>query len=151
MMKIYIDGDACPVKDETVRVAARHNLQVVFVSNQGLRHNLGTHVQNIMVSDGFDAADNWITEHIDANDIVITADIPLASRCLKKGAHGINHTGKPFTQENIGTAVAMRDLHSYLRESGSITGGNAPFSKQDRSQFLQALDLTITKTLKSSQ
>jgi uncharacterized protein YaiI (UPF0178 family) len=148
MSSIYVDGDACPVKEEVARVAARHALQVYIVSNQGLRSNLGSHVRGVLVGSEFDAADNWIVENITADDIAITADIQLAARCLKKNARAINPTGKFFTEENIGAALAMRELSSYLREAGEIKGSNAPFSKQDRSSFLQALDLTIQKTAK---
>ena len=148
MSSIYVDGDACPVKEEVARVAARHGLQVYIVSNQGLRSNLGPHVRGILVGSEFDAADNWIVENITTGDIAITADIQLAARCLKKNAKAINPTGKFFTEENIGSALAMRELSSYLREAGEIKGGNAPFSKQDRSNFVQSLDLTIQKTVK---
>ncbi len=148
MFALYLDADSCPVKDEAVRVAARHSLQVYVVSNQGLRRTMGAHVHGILVGAEFDAADNWIVEHLAANDIVITADIQLAARCLKKYAQAINPSGKIFTEENIGTALAMRELSSYLREAGEIKGNNPTFSKQDRSNFLQALDLIIQKNLK---
>ncbi len=148
MFYIYVDGDACPVKEEVARVAARYALQVYIVSNQGLRCNLGPHVRGVLVGSEFDAADNWIVENIAASDIAITADIQLAARCLKKNAKAINPTGKFFTEENIGSALAMRELSSYLREAEEIAGGNAPFSKRDRSNFLQSLDLIIQKTVK---
>lgn len=148
MSSIYVDADACPVKEEIARVAARYALQVYIVSNQGLRINLGSHVRGIMVGIEFDAADNWVVENIAADDIAITADIQLAARCLKKNAKAINPIGKCFTEENIGSALAMRDLSPYLREAGEIKGGNAPFSKEDRSNFLQSLDLIIQKTVK---
>jgi len=148
MSNIYVDGDACPVKEEVARVAARHALQVYIVSNQGLRSSLGPHVRGIMVGSEFDAADNWIVENITVDDIAITTDIQLAARCLKKGAKAINPAGKLFTEENIGSALAMRELSSYLREAGEIKGGNAPYSKQDRSNFLQCLDLMIHRTVK---
>ena len=150
MPSIYVDGDACPVKEEVARVAARHTLQVYIVSNQGLRNNLGSHVRGILVGNEFDAADNWIVENIVADDIAITTDIQLAARCLKKNAKVINSTGKFFTEENIGSALALRELSSYLRETGEIKGINAPFSKQDRSNFLQSLDLIIQKQSKSN-
>ena len=148
MNNIFIDGDACPVKDEVVRVAIRHSLKVYLVSNQGMRRALGPQVQGILVGPEFDAADNWIAEHIAADDIVITSDIQLATRCLQKAAQAINPTGKVFTGENIGTALAMRELSAYLREAGEIKGSNPSFSKQDRSNFLQALDLVIQKNIK---
>jgi hypothetical protein len=143
MTTLYIDGDACPVKAEVARVATRYALLVYIVSNQGLRHNLGTHVQGILVGAEFDAADNWIVDHIVADDIVITSDIQLAARCLKKAAKALNPTGKLFSEDNIGSALAMRELSAYLREAGEIKGHNPNFSKQDRSQFLQTLDQII--------
>jgi len=145
MLDIYIDGDACPVKDEIVRVAERYGLVMYMVSNQGARPRPGTHFHVITVGPEFDAADHWIAEHIAARDIVVTADIQLAARCLEKGASALAPTGKPFTPENIGAALAMRSLNQYLRESGEIKGHNAAFSKQDRSQFLQSLDTLIQK------
>ncbi len=143
MTTLFVDGDACPVKEEASRVAARYELIVYLVSNQGMRQNLGPHVQNIMVGPEFDAADNWIVEHIDAGDIVVTNDIQLAARCLKKSAHALGPTGKPFSADNIGSALAMRELSAYLREAGEIRGHNPNFSKHDRSQFLQSLDRII--------
>jgi len=148
MSSIYVDGDACPVKEEVARVAGRHTLQVYLVSNQGLRCSLGSHVQGILVGNEFDAADNWIVNNIVADDIAITADIQLAARCLKKNAKVINPTGKLFTESNIGSALALRELNSYLREAGEIKGVNSTFTKQDRSNFLQSLDLIIQKTIK---
>lgn len=140
---LYIDGDACPVKEEACRVAARYGLAVYIVSNQGTRQNFGAHVKGIMVGAAFDAADNWIVEHIAADDIVVTSDIQLAARCLQIGAHALSPTGKPFTADNIGSALAMRELSAYLREAGEIKGHNPNFTKQDRSQFLQSLDRII--------
>ncbi|MGB9154765.1 MAG: YaiI/YqxD family protein [Alphaproteobacteria bacterium] len=145
MFSIYVDGDACPVKDEVVRVAARYSLQVTIVSNQGLRSNMGPHVRGVLVGPEFDAADNWIVDHLAADDIVITSDIQLAARCLKKAAQALTPAGKIFTDENIGSSLAMRELSSYLREAGEIKGNNPSFSKQDRSSFLQALDKIIQK------
>ena len=145
MLNIYIDGDACPVKDEVVRVAMRYGLHMYMVSNQGARPRSEPNFHVITVGAGFDAADHWIVEHIQEADIVITADIQLAARCLDKGASALAPTGKPFTTSNIGSALAMRSLNQYLREAGEIKGHNASFSKQDRSQFLQALDMLIQK------
>jgi len=147
-MILYVDGDACPVKDEVVRVAERHSLQVYIVSNQGQRGRRDPHVQGILVGPEFDAADNWIVDHIASNDVVITSDIQLAARCLKKGAKALNPTGKIFSDANIGDALAMRELSSYLREAGEIKGSNLAFSKKDRSQFLQSLDTIIQKNIK---
>jgi uncharacterized protein YaiI (UPF0178 family) len=138
--KILVDADACPVKDEVVRVAERLALPVIFVSNGGLRPSRDPMIRHIVVSKGADAADDWIVENTRENDIVITADIPLASRTLAKGAHVLGPTGKPFTSENIGMAMAMRDFGRHLRETGESKGYNASFSREDRSRFLGALD-----------
>ncbi|WP_119458400.1 YaiI/YqxD family protein [Rhodospirillaceae bacterium SYSU D60014] len=143
MSEIYIDGDACPVKDEVLRVAERHALIVHLVSNRWLRVTESPLVRRVVVPEGLDAADDWIAEHIGDNDIVVTADIPLAARCLKKGARALGPTGKPFTENSIGMAVAMRDLMAQLRDSGEIKGGGPAFSKQDRSRFLEALEQMI--------
>lgn len=143
MTDIYVDGDACPVKDEVFRVAERHRLKVYLVSNSWLRIGDNPFVEQIVVSQGADVADDWIVEHIGAGDIVVTTDIPLAARCLKKNASGLAPTGKPFTQDSIGMALAMRNLMTDLRDAGEITGGNAAFSKQDRSRFLSELENRI--------
>lgn len=147
MLTIFVDGDACPVKDEAVRVATRYSLQVYIVSNTGLRRALGPNVKSILVDDTFDAADHWIAEHVGGGDIVLTADIQLAARCLKKAAAVLNFNGQGFTADNIGSALAMRELNSQLREMGEKTY-NPSFSKNDRSQFLQSLDLLIQKSLR---
>jgi uncharacterized protein YaiI (UPF0178 family) len=146
MVNLYIDGDACPVKDEVVQVGMRYGLAIYMVSNQGARPRPGANFHVVTVGAGFDAADDWIAEHIAAGDIVITADIQLAARCLEKGASALGPNGKPFNSGNIGAALAMRSLNQYLREAGEIKGHNASFSKQDRSQFLQALDGLIQKS-----
>jgi uncharacterized protein len=143
-MQLFVDGDACPVKAEVERVAARHGLAVTIVSNGGLRPSANPLLRHVVVAEGADAADDWIVEHIGAGDIAVTADIPLASRCLEKGAAVLGPNGKPFTQDGIGMALAMRDLHRHLRES--TPGGqtfNAGFTKQDRSRFLGALENCI--------
>ncbi len=139
-MQIYVDADACPVKEEVVRVAERYRADAHFVSNSFMRLPDSVQVKRVVVSDGFDAADDWIAERCGADDIVVTADIPLASRCLKAGSAVIGPTGKPFTEASIGMALAMRELMSDLRAMGEVRGGNAAFSKQDRSRFLQAMD-----------
>jgi uncharacterized protein YaiI (UPF0178 family) len=144
VLEIYIDGDACPVKAEVERVAARHGLIVHLVSNGGLRPSSNQMFRHVTVAAGADAADDWIAEHIGANDICITADIPLAARCLAKGARVLGPAGKPFTQDGIGMALGMRDLQRHLRES--TPGGqtyNAGFTRQDRSRFLGALENEI--------
>ena len=138
--QIYVDADACPVKDEIVRVAGRHGLMVTFVANFGLRPSRDPMIRNIVVPQGADAADDWIVEQAAAGDIVVTADIPLASRALAKGAMVLGPTGRPFTPTSIGMALAMRDLNQHLRETGESRGLNAGFTARDRQQFLQALD-----------
>jgi uncharacterized protein YaiI (UPF0178 family) len=143
MSTIYIDADACPVKDETYKVAARHGLPVMVVANAAMRVPADPGIRLQVVSDGFDAADDWIVEQAGPGDIVITIDIPLADRCLKKGAFVLGHTGRPFTEDNIGDALASREMSSELREMGLISGGPAPFQKKDRGIFLQQLDAAI--------
>jgi uncharacterized protein YaiI (UPF0178 family) len=142
-IQIYVDADACPVKAEAVRVAERHGLAVHMVANAWMRLPESTLVNRVVVTDGFDAADNWIAERIGPVDIAVTADIPLASRCLKAGARVIGNTGKPFTRESIGMALAMRDLMAHLRETGELQGGNASFSRADRSRFLEAMEAAV--------
>ena len=143
MLDIFIDGDACPVKREVLRVAERHGLQVHLVSNSWLRLGENPLLHQVVVDGGLDAADDWIAERIGEGDIVVTSDIPLAARCLKKAALALNPSGKPFTEDNIGMALAMRDLKSQLRDLGEIKDHTPNFSKQDRSQFLSALEETI--------
>jgi len=143
LLHIFIDADACPVKQEVYRVASRYHLDVTLVANSQMRVPDERWVALEVVQGGFDAADDWIVGHIQPDDIVITADILLASRCLKEGACVIGPTGRPFTQTNIGQVVATRDLLSELRGAGEITGGPPPLQKQDRSRFLQKLDDVI--------
>ena len=140
MPHIYIDADACPVKEETYRVAQRYGLKVTLVSNQWMRVPDADWLELMVVSDGFDAADDWIVEQIVRNDIVITGDIPLAARCIEKGARVLGHKGKAFTEENIGEAMATREFLSQMREHSVMGGGPAPMEKKDRSKFLQSLD-----------
>lgn len=142
-MNIYVDADACPVKDEAVRVAVRHGATIYMVANSWMRLPEGELVERVVVEQGADAADDWIAERAGPGDITITADIPLASRCLKAGAKVIGPTGKPFTDAGIGMALAMRDLMSDLRDSGEVRGNNPVFSPRDRSQFLQALEHAV--------
>lgn len=142
---IYIDADACPVKDEAVRVAMRHRLVITFVANQGSRPTRDPMIRYVYVPYGPDAADDWIVEQVAANDIVVTADIPLASRALELGAQVLGPTGKRFTTDSIGMALAMRDLKQHLRETGESRGLNPAFSGRDRSQFLAALDEAVTR------
>jgi uncharacterized protein YaiI (UPF0178 family) len=143
MLHIFVDADACPVKKEIYRVARRYGLEVTLVANSWMRIPEEKWITLEVVDDGFDAADDWIVEHVETDDVVITADVPLASRCLEKGARVIGTTGKPFTEANIGQAVAMRDLLADLRGSGEITGGPPPIEQKDRSRFLQKLDEAI--------
>ena len=143
MLNVYVDADACPVKQEVYRVASRYLLDVILVANSWMRIPKEKWIILKVVEDGLDAADDWIAEHVQPHDIVITADIPLASRCLKRGARVIGPTGKRFTDNNIGQAVATRDLLSDLRGAGEITGGPPPLKKTDRSRFLQQLDEEI--------
>jgi len=141
--EIFVDGDACPVKDEVLRVATRHNLKVHMVSNSWMRLADSPLIHRVVVAEGPDVADDWIAEHIGVGDIAITSDIPLASRCIKNGAAAIGPTGKPFTEDSIGMALAMRDLMSHLRDTGEIKGGGPGFTKQDRSRFLSALESAV--------
>ena len=141
--RVLVDGDACPVKEEIYKVAYRRNVPVIVVSNSPFRIPQHPLVSRVVVSDGFDAADDWIAERANAHAVVITADILLADRCLKAGARVISSTGKPFTHSSIGAAIATRAIMADLRAGGEQIGGPAPFAKTDRSRFLQALDTEI--------
>ena len=143
--RVLVDADACPVKDEVYRVAWRHGVAVVVVANQRLRVPDHPLVTRQLVSDGFDAADDWIAEAGGARDVVVTADILLAQRCLESGATVLAPTGRPFTSDGIGAAVATRALMADLRAGGDVVGGPAPFTKADRSRFLQALDSALVR------
>jgi uncharacterized protein YaiI (UPF0178 family) len=142
---IYVDADACPVKPEIYRVAERHRVKVFVVSNAFLQVPQDPLIERVVVSSGFDAADDWIAERARRGAIVITADIPLASRCVKVGAEVIGPTGKPFTEASIGMALATRNLMEDLRAMGEVSGGPRPFSQKDRSAFLSALDVAINR------
>ncbi|WP_332684675.1 YaiI/YqxD family protein [Bosea sp. (in: a-proteobacteria)] len=142
---IYVDADACPVKPEIYRVAERHRLRVFVVANSFMQVPREPHIERVIVSDGFDAADNWIAERVARGAIVVTSDIPLADRCLKAGADVIGPTGKAFTDASIGMALATRDMMEDLRAMGTAGSGPKPFSPKDRSAFLQALDLSIQR------
>jgi len=137
---IFVDADACPVKDEALRVAERLGLVATLVSNGGIRPSRDPMVKVVVVGAGADVADDWIVAEAQANDIVLTADIGLASRALDKGCHVLGFTGQPFTSASIGMALAMRDLKRHLRETGEIAGHNPVFRPADRSAFLSALD-----------
>ena len=140
---IYVDSDACPVKPEVVRVAKRYGVAVTFVSNSWMRLPEEWGAKLVVVEGQFDAADDWIVEHVAQDDIVVTGDIPLAHRCIKAGARVISPQGRRFTDENIGNILATRDLLHVLRGAGEISGGPAPFRQEDRSLFLQGLDQII--------
>lgn len=142
---IYVDADACPVKAEIYRVAERYGLKVYVVANSYINVPRDPRIERVVVSDGFDAADDWIAERAGPDDIVITSDIPLADRSLKKGAAVIGSTGVPFTTSSIGMAMASRELMSNLRAMGETTGGPKPMTARDRSRFLSALDEVIQK------
>jgi hypothetical protein len=148
--EIFVDADACPVKDEVVRVAARHGTPVHMVSDGGIRPSRDPLVRTVVVASGADAADDWIAEHIGKDDIVITADIPLAARCLEKGAQALAPTGKPFTGDSIGMALGMRDLHRHLREATGRQTYHAEFGARDRSRFLGALENAVQAALRAS-
>ena len=148
MTRIFIDADACPVKEEVYRVAGRHRLLTYAVSNSWMRVPDSQLIEQIVVTDGFDAADDWIVENVRMRDVVITSDIPLADRALQKSALVLGPTGKAFTGQSIGMAVAMRELNTHLRQTGEISGYNAAFSKKDRSRFLNILENTLQKLRK---
>jgi hypothetical protein len=146
MLDIYIDADACPVKREVYKVADRCGLRVFVVSNSPIHVPPGrARISNIAVGPGDNAADDWIAENIGAGDICITADIPLASRCIKQGASALGMRGKPFSEDSIGDALATRELLSTLRDTGQVSGGPPPMTKKDRSRFLDSLDQIIVK------
>ena len=143
MLHIYVDADACPVKKEVYRVADRYELMVTLVSNSWMRTPQSSRIKLEVVGDGFDEADDWIVDHVQEGDVVITADIPLVGRCISAGAEVLSPSGKRFTDENIGQTLATRDLLSELRSAGEITGGPAPLTQRDRSEFLQKLDVVV--------
>jgi hypothetical protein len=143
MVEVYVDADACPVKDEAVRVAGRHGLKTYLVTDGGIRPSRSPRVELVIVPSGADAADDWIAERIQPADICVTNDIPLAARCLARGALAIKPNGEQFTESGIGMALAGRDLMRELRERGEITGGPKPFAKSDRSRFLNRFEVVV--------
>ena len=147
-ISLYIDADACPVKDEVYRVAARYRLKTWVVSNSFIMIPQSPLVQRMIVDAGPDAADDWIAEQARPGDIVITNDIPLAGRALKAGAAALAPNGRPFTTDSIGAALSQRALMEHLRSTGEVTGGPKPFDRNDRSRFLQALDEAVTRELR---
>ena len=149
MVKIYVDADACPVKNEVERVAIRHNLETYMVCDGGIRPPLNPLIQLVVVNQGADAADDWIVDHIGREDICVTNDIPLAGHCLKKGAFAIKPNGKTYNSDNIGMALATRKIMERIRESGEITGGPPPFRKTDRSRFLDQMEMIVQKARKA--
>ncbi|MEM9678539.1 MAG: YaiI/YqxD family protein [Pseudomonadota bacterium] len=150
-LRIFIDADACPVKEETLKVAARYGVKTLIVSNGGMRPSRDPLVQVVTVPHGADAADDWIVEDAMAGDVVITADIPLAARILDKQAHALGPTGKAFTADTIGMALAMRDLKQQIRESTQTQTRNRSFENRDRSNFLQALDKIVAQGLRPNK
>ena len=149
MIKIYVDADACPVRNEVERVATRHKLETYMVCDGGIRPSLNPLIQLIVVNQDADAADNWIIDHIKKSDICVTNDIPLAGSCLKKGAFALKPNGKSYTDDNIGIALAKREIMEKIRETGEMTGGPPPFSKADRSKFLDQMEKIVLKAKKS--
>ncbi len=144
-IRIFVDADACPVKPEVYRVAERHGLKVFVVANAFMNVPRTDLIERVIVPEGPDVADNWITERAGARDIVITADIPLAARCVRNGAAVIGPTGKAFDEDSIGMALATRNLMSDLRSAGAVTRGPRPLGRQDLSRFLSALDLAVNR------
>ena len=149
MVKIYVDADACPVKKEVERIAIRHNLETYLVCDGGIRPSMNPLIRNIFVNQGADAADDWIVNNIGRANICVTNDIPLAGRCLKRGAFVIKPNGDIYNSDNIGMALAIRKIMEEKRETGEITHGPAPFSKADRSKFLNRMEIIIQKARKS--
>ncbi len=148
MIRLFIDADACPVKDETYRVADRYTLHVFVVANTRLNVPRNPRIEVKVVTGRFDAADDWIVENITPEDIAITADIPLAARCLEKGARVVDPRGREFTPDSIGDALASREFSAFLRDMGELGGGPAPYSPKDRSRYLGTLDTVIQAILK---
>jgi uncharacterized protein YaiI (UPF0178 family) len=151
--RIFVDADACPVREEVERVADRVGLETFIVSNgsRPIRPSRSPNVRMVTVGEGADVADDWIAERIGLGDICVTADIPLASRCLKQGARALSHSGKAWTGDNIGSALAGRELSRHLRELGMTGSGPPPFSKADRSRFLVALDAAVQAALREGR
>ena len=149
MVKIYVDADACPVKNEIERIATRHNLITYMVCNGGIRPFRNPLIKLVVVNQTPDAADSWIIDHIEKSDICVTNDIPLADHCLKKGALAIKPNGIRLTEDNIGMAIATRDIMGKMRESGEVTSGPSPFGKLDRSRFLNQMEIMVRSACKS--
>lgn len=148
--RIYVDADACPVKDEIYRVALRHGVPVSVVAGNFIRVPQDPLIERVAAGSGMDAADDWIVERVKPGDVVVTSDIPLASRCVKVGADVIAPNGKPFTEESIGMTLAVRNLMTDLRSAGEVAGGPRSFAPRDRSTFLSALDQTLRRIQRRS-
>ena len=148
MTEIFVDGDACPVKDEIYAVAVRHGLAVIVVANQRINVPADLGVEMIVVPDGPDEADDWIAEEITPGDVVVTADIPLAARCIAAGASALGTNGREFSEESIGGALATREIKSNLRESGVQTRGPRPLSDRDRSRFANELERIVNRSMR---
>jgi len=153
LINIYVDADASPVRNETIRVAKRYELRVYLVSNSNSRMRVPEYqlIERVVVNDNMDAADDWIVEHITENDVVVSADVPLASRCIKKGARVLDPNGRILTEETIGDALSHRDIMTFLRDTGNMTAGAPPYHKRDRSRFLQRLDDLIQAILRGKK
>jgi uncharacterized protein YaiI (UPF0178 family) len=149
MIEIFVDADACPVKDEVYGVAARHGLYVTVVANAWMRVPEGLGIEMVVVDQGPDAADDWIAEHVREDDVVVTADIPLAARCLQAGARVLGTSGLPFSEDSIGGALAGREIAAEQRSAGLTTGGPRPLSARDRSRFSAALEQMVQASLRS--
>lgn len=151
MTILFIDADACPVKDEAIKVADRHKLKIYIVSNGGLRPNPHPLVETIVVPDGPDIADQWIADRAKKGDVVVTGDIPLAARCIENGARVVRHNGEVFTPDNIGNQLATRDLMTDLRAADPFRqGGGRPFSKADRSAFLNSMETEVRRAIQEA-
>ena len=151
MIAIFVDADACPVKDEVYVVATRYGLPVAVVANSRMFVPEDLGAQLIVVEEGPDVADDWIAENVQAGDVVVTADVPLAARCLEKGAAVVGSNGRPFTEDSIGGALATRDLKTQLREGGVMTGGPPPLSERDRSRFSSVLDGLVQRSMRNAE
>ena len=149
MVKIYVDADACPVKNEVERIATRHQIETYLVCDGGIRPSLNSLIQLIVVNQGADAADDWIAQHIGRADICVTVDIPLAARCLKEGAFAIRPNGNTYSNDSIGMALATREIMQGLRDIGEMTGGPPPFSRTDRSKFLDRMEMIVQEASRS--
>jgi uncharacterized protein YaiI (UPF0178 family) len=151
VIEIFVDGDACPVKDETYVVSTRYGVPVALVANSRIGVPDGFGVEMVVVSAGPDAADDWIAEHVRPGDVVVTADIPLAARCLERGARVLGTSGRVFSEDSIGGQLATRDLKANLREAGIVSGGPPPISGKDRSRFLSKLDELVQRSLREAR